>query len=76
MRGRRNPQASMLAFVDHEERVPPLHPLRAMKHFAETCTCGVVADIRGHVWQQRTSIDSARAVVEGVAADQVVLGTQ
>jgi transposase len=35
MRGRRNPQASMLAFVDLEERVPPHHPLRAMKHFAD-----------------------------------------
>src|SRR5499427_3956905 len=35
MRGRRNPQASMLAFVDLEERVPPHHPLRTMKGFAD-----------------------------------------
>jgi transposase len=35
MRGRRNPQASMLAFVDLEERVPPHHPLRAIKRFAD-----------------------------------------
>jgi transposase len=35
MRGRRNPQASMLAFVDPEERVPPLHPLRTIKRFAD-----------------------------------------
>ena len=35
MRGRRNPQASMLAFVDLEERVPPHHPLRTMKRFAD-----------------------------------------
>ena len=35
MRGRRNPQASMLAFVDLEERVPPHHPLRSMKRFAD-----------------------------------------
>ena len=34
MRGRRNPQASMLAFVDVEERVPPHHPLRTIKRFA------------------------------------------
>jgi hypothetical protein len=33
MRGRRNPQASMLAFVDLEERVPH-HPLRSIKRFA------------------------------------------
>jgi transposase len=35
MRGRRNPQASMLAFIDLEERVPPHHPLRTIKRFAE-----------------------------------------
>ena len=35
MRGRRNPQASMLAFVDLEERVPPQHPLRTIKRFAD-----------------------------------------
>jgi transposase len=35
MRGRRSPQASMLAFVDLEERVPPHHPLRSMKRFAD-----------------------------------------
>jgi transposase len=35
MRGWRNPQASMLAFVDLEERVPPRHPLRTIKRFAD-----------------------------------------
>ena len=35
MRGRRNPQASMLAFVDLEERVPRKHPLRVVKQFAD-----------------------------------------
>src|SRR6186997_3204335 len=35
MRGRRDPQASMLAFVDLEERVPPRHPLRTIKRFAD-----------------------------------------
>lgn len=35
MRGRRNPQSSMLAFVDLEERVPPHHPLCTMKRFAD-----------------------------------------
>jgi transposase len=34
-RGRRNPQVSMLAFVDLEERVPLDHPLRAIKRFAD-----------------------------------------
>lgn len=35
MRGRRNPQASMLTFVDLEARVPSHHPLRTIKRFAE-----------------------------------------
>jgi transposase len=34
-RGRRNPQVSMLVFVDLEERVPPDHPLRTIKRFAD-----------------------------------------
>ena len=35
MRGRREPQATMLAFVDLEERVPHNHPLRVVKRFAD-----------------------------------------
>jgi transposase len=35
MRGRREPQATMLAFVDLEERVPASHPLRVIKQFAD-----------------------------------------
>ena len=31
MRGRQEPQVTMLAFVDLEERVPPDHPLRTIK---------------------------------------------
>src|SRR5437868_15149116 len=35
MRGRRQAQATMLAVVDLEERVPPNHPLRVIKQFAD-----------------------------------------
>src|ERR1700687_1306853 len=35
MRGRRQVQATMLAFVDLEERVPRNHPLRVIKQFAD-----------------------------------------
>ena len=35
MRGRRNPQSTMLAFVNLEERVPPDHPLRIIKKVAD-----------------------------------------
>ena len=35
MRGRRNPQITMLAFIDLEERVPTSHPLRIIKRLAD-----------------------------------------
>ena len=35
MRGRRDAQISMLAFVDLESRVSPDHPLPAIKRFAD-----------------------------------------
>src|SRR5919202_1968777 len=35
MRGRRNPQITMLAFIDLEERVPSGHPLRTIKRLAD-----------------------------------------
>jgi transposase len=35
MRGRREAQATMLAFVDLEERVPRVHPLRVVKRYAD-----------------------------------------
>ena len=35
MRGRREPQVTMLAFIDAETRVPPDHPLRTIKAVAD-----------------------------------------
>lgn len=35
MRGRRDPQVTMLAFIDMEARVPPDHPLRMIKTIAD-----------------------------------------
>ena len=35
MRARRDPQVTMLAFVDLEERVPKDHPLRTIKTVAD-----------------------------------------
>ena len=35
MRGRREPQVSMLAFIDLETRVPAGHPLRTIKGLAD-----------------------------------------
>ncbi len=41
VRGRVDPQVSMLAFVDLEERVPPDHPLRTIKRWADTALAGL-----------------------------------
>jgi len=35
MRGRKNPQIAMLAFIDLEERVPAAHPVRTVKRLAD-----------------------------------------
>ena len=35
MRGRREPQVTMLAFIDLEERGPSAHPLRTIKRLAD-----------------------------------------
>ena len=36
MRGRNDPQATMLAFMDFEERVPGDHPTRSIKALADS----------------------------------------
>ena len=41
MRGRQDPQVSMLAFVDLESRVPVGHPLRAIKRWADEALAGL-----------------------------------
>ena len=41
MRGRREPQVTMLACVDLEERVPVDHPLRAIKRWADEALAGL-----------------------------------
>lgn len=35
MRGRPDPQITILAFIDLEERVPTAHPLRTVKRLAD-----------------------------------------
>ncbi len=44
MRGRQDPQVSMLAFVDLESRVPVDHPLRAIKRWADEALAGLSAE--------------------------------
>jgi transposase len=43
MRGHRNPQLTMLAFIDLEERVPTSHPLRTIKRLADVALADLSA---------------------------------
>ena len=45
MRGRRDPQATMVAFVNLDERVPPDHPLRIIKRGADDVLDRMSADL-------------------------------
>ena len=44
MRGRRNRQSTMLAFIDLDERVPLNHPLRIIKRVADDVLYRISAD--------------------------------
>ena len=43
MRGRREPQSLMLAFVDLEQRVPKNHPLRTIRVLADQALAALSA---------------------------------
>ena len=51
MRGRHDPQATMLAFVDLEERVPQDHPIRTIKIIADDALARI---------HRRTPMDGVR----------------
>ena len=42
MRGRQDPQVTLLAFIDLETRVPSNHPLRVIKRLADQALKGAV----------------------------------
>ena len=74
MRGRRQTQTTMLAFVDLEERVPRNNPLRAtIKQFADRALAelSLVFNAMCGGWP---TVHPARAAAQSVAADCAVLG--
>src|SRR5207244_9572186 len=76
MRGEQDPQVSMLAFIDMETRVPLDHPLRTIRRLADEALAALSPNVRGDVRRVRASVHPTRAAVEGVVADQFVLGPQ
>ena len=61
MRGRQEPQVTMLAFVDLEERVPADHPLRAIKALANEALTRLSPSSTGcmRTWGDRPFLRSA-----------------
>ena len=53
MRGRRNPQSTMPAFVNLDERVPPDHPLRTIKRAAADVLDRMSSDFTWNVLEGR-----------------------
>ena len=72
MRGRRNPQSTMLAFVNLDERVPSDHPLRIIKGVADE----VLDRMSGDFDTMYSKIGRARASAEVSVAHLAVLDPQ
>ncbi len=63
MRGRHDPQVTMLAFIDLETRVPPKHPLRVIKKLADQALKALSPDLdRMYAEVGRPSIPPERLV--------------
>ena len=76
MRGRREPQVSMLAFIDLETRVPAGHPLRTIKGLGRPGLGPAFARVRPNVRSDRAAFHSSRTTAEGFITDFPVLGAQ
>ena len=76
MRGRRDPQATMLAFVDMEERVPKDHPIRSIKAVADEALERLSPEFDRMYSKVGQSVRPAGTTAEGIAAHLPVLGAQ
>ena len=76
MRGRHDPQATMLAFVDLEERVPQDHPIRTIKIIVDDA----LARLSPEFDQMYSKVGRASvppgATTEGIVAHRSLLGAQ
>ncbi len=71
MRGRREPEVSMLAFIDPETRVPLEHPLRTIKAVSDQALARLSPE-----FDCRYAAVPARATSEGVGAHRPLLCSQ
>ena len=76
MRGRRDPQVTMLALVDLEERVPKDHPLRTIKGSSGRSPGASVWGVRPDVFGGGPGVGATGTTAEGVAAHLPLLNAQ
>ena len=76
MRDRHDPQATMLAFVHLEERVPNDHPLRIIKTVADEALDRLSPVFDRMYSKVRQGVSAARATAEGIVAHLPVLGAE
>ena len=76
MRGRQDPQVTLLAFIDLETRVPSDHPLRVVKRLADQALKALSPDLDRMYGNVGPAVDPAGAVAEILIADCPVLGAQ
>ena len=68
MRGADEQSGSMFSYVSLEERVPPDHPLRAIRRITDRALEATLVQVRDAVYQLRSALDRARETVAGAAA--------
>ena len=76
MRGRREEQEVMLAFVDMEGRVPKDHPLRTIKAVADEALKRLSPEFDRDVLQGGPGLGTTGAIAEGITAHLPLLGAQ
>ena len=75
VRGRHDPQVSMLAFVDLETRVPPDHPLRTINRLANQALAQLSPEFdRMYAQVGRPSIPPEQPYAQGAIPGRKELG--
>ena len=76
MRGIDEQQAALCSYVSLEARVPPAHPLRAIRPLVATALAGWGGALCEALCHARAPLDRARTLAAGAAAADPLLGAQ
>ncbi len=76
MRGDDRQPDAMFSYVSAEQRVPPDHPLRAIRALVDDVLRDMSREFDGLYAARRAAVDSARAAAAGAAAADLLLDSQ